>query len=436
MAISALQNRYWRVCIYCLALLFTNVLHAGWLPMVRYMRDSGKFAWLCSPDSIPDPVSGFLCQEQDNAFSLALAVVSACDFSTAVFAGALFDIAGPRWTAVLGQILILSSLPLVSYSTSSGGMYAGFALMGLCAYFTGFPAMAIAADFPGNETMAITMVMGIQYGTSLVYAILYEWGSAWGIDFTRMTMYYWVFILPIGLLYCLSLPSETRAQIEAERAGSDFERSSIKDVWSPNVRKYLRTPEWLVCCVWQCLTFFAHTMLVNNMLTWGGEEVSNFYGYFYVASIASTFFWGWVGKLTSISLMLNVVSLGYILSFGFSYGDTPWDYAAAVANCLMGSYFFNAKSVWTNQIFPPEFMGRLLGIAATIVGLFTLAAVALLGRYGNTIWLGSIVLSLITACSAFLAFRDVVMKVNYRESPTVLTSLTAASTETVTSDEV
>ncbi|KAH0476855.1 MAG: uncharacterized protein KVP18_004113 [Porospora cf. gigantea A] len=406
MGLKALSNKYWRIAIYSLALLFTNVLHAGWIPMVRFMRDSGKFAWLCPADSVPDPVSGMLCEAQDQAFSMGLAIVSACDFSTGVFAGTFFDILGPQWTGIVGQLMMWVCLPMIAFSNNSAGMFVGFAFMGLCAYFTGYPALSIGADFQEHENLAMTFVMAVQYATSLVYAVLYEIGKTTGYNFTQVTVAYWIFIIPIGL---------TRAQIDAERFGTECRKARICDVCSPTTRKYLRTPEWIACMLWQCVTFFSHATLVNTMLVWGGEGVANFYGFFYVASLLSTFFWGYIGRLTDITLMLNVVSVGFLLSFLFSFGSEPYDYVAASANCLMGGYFFNAKSIWTNFIFPPEYLGRLTGLAATITGIFTLVATIPVTHYGVNPWLAALALTPVVGLPLFLTYRCTYLKICYRE---------------------
>ncbi|KAH0480541.1 MAG: uncharacterized protein KVP18_000319 [Porospora cf. gigantea A] len=410
MSLTVLHNRWWRVVIYSMALLFTNVLHAGWVPMVRFMRDSGKFEWVCPADSVPDPDTHMLCPAQELAFTFSLSLVSFSDFSMSFISGYVFDVLGPQVSGLIGQALFWCALPTVSLSTTSAGMYIGFVFLGLCCSFTHYPALSISTSFKANEQFVIACMMAVQYGTSLVYPVLYHIGKSTGASFGQVTMGYWFAVAPIGALYVLSLPRTTRKEIEEAKR-------SVPNPNAPKMSDFLKTPEYLAQGLWQLVYFLSYTIFQSTILTWGGEAVSEFYGWLGVAAITTTVFWGYIGARTFSSLVVMFVTIGLMSAFGLTYGSAPADYAACVVLVLVASYFFASKVAYINEVFPPEYMGRLTGLTSTCAGVVSLLATPIMASpltFVDKIGVFLALLGVGLCCNVFMVVRQGVFHISYR----------------------
>ena len=402
-----IHNRWWRFCIYSLTLMTSSVLYSGWVAMSMYMRDQGVFEWLCDPNDEVDLHSGMLCDAQAAAFTLCLTLVSLCDFLSAALGGFFFDLVGSRACGLIGVTLSLSSLPILSFGSNSGVIYSGFVIMGLSTGFLNYPTFSITTAFPDREDLMMSLMTAAQYGTVLVYPALYAVGRVLGLSFAWATMSYFFFCLPFCVLYVISLPRETRTET------TKTQRRAPHTIWF-----YLGTVEWVFMTIWSATFLTGFSSYDGSVVHWASPFVSTFYQFFNIAGLFSTLLFGWIAlRIPNVSPLLTMTSIGLIVAFGCAYLPGDWRVVSCLWQTLIANYYFAAKYVYINQVYPPEFLGRLTGLSSIVAGVMQLSASAILSSPYTIRVEGGIVMTVVGSggvASLILVYRSYGLKRSYK----------------------
>ncbi|KAH0472075.1 MAG: uncharacterized protein KVP18_001288 [Porospora cf. gigantea A] len=372
------------------------------------MRDHGIFEWLCNPDDEVDLRSGMLCDAQAAAFTLCLTLVSLCDFLSAALGGFFFDLVGSRACGLIGVMLSLSSLPMLSFGSNSGLIYAGFVVMGLSTGFLSYPTFSITTAFPNREDLMMSLMTAAQYGTVLIYPALYAAGTSLGLSFTQATMMYFFICLPFCVLYVISLPRETRTETTKTQR-----RPAPHAVWF-----YLGTVEWVCMTIWSATFLTGFSSYDGSVVHWASPFVSTFYQFFNIAGLFSTLLFGWIAlRIPNVSPLLTMTSIGLIVAFGCAYLPGDWRVVSCLWQTLIANYYFAAKYVYVNQVYPPEFLGRLTGLSSVVAGVVQLSASAILSSPYTIRVEGCIVMAVVGSggvASLFLVYRSYYLERNYK----------------------
>eukprot|EP01054_Gregarina_sp_Poly1_P008482 Gregarina_sp_Poly_1__8481@NODE_4_length_26097_cov_247_784211_g3_i0_p5_GENE_NODE_4_length_26097_cov_247_784211_g3_i0NODE_4_length_26097_cov_247_784211_g3_i0_p5_ORF_typecomplete_len526_score53_30MFS_1/PF07690_16/1e03MFS_1/PF07690_16/4_4e21MFS_1/PF07690_16/3_8e06Sugar_tr/PF00083_24/2e10MFS_4/PF06779_14/6_9e05MFS_4/PF06779_14/1_1e02MFS_4/PF06779_14/8_5e02PgaD/PF13994_6/6_7PgaD/PF13994_6/0_8PgaD/PF13994_6/8_8e02TLC/PF03219_14/2_1e02TLC/PF03219_14/1e02TLC/PF03219_14/0_0085_NODE_4_length_26097_cov_247_ len=207
---SGCSNKYARVVIYAIACLTTSCLYFGWQQYSEMLFKNGAYEWLCSPDSELAEGGVALCVDQDKAVTRLYSFANGSEFASAAIGGLLLDHLGPRYTALLGELLFAVAVLLVAFSSESFQAYIpALVLSGACVNIISFPSLVVIESWPTRQALAVSIIVGAQSGASVVAPVLasiwkrhtsFTYAGIWGC-------YLAIIWAPVVLLYVWALPT-------------------------------------------------------------------------------------------------------------------------------------------------------------------------------------------------------------------------------------
>ncbi|KFH10776.1 putative transporter [Toxoplasma gondii MAS] len=193
-------NRYVLLVIYALYITSTGVFFHGWPSVAALIFRNNGFESLCERD----PLTGafvddqrvvndkpYICDKQDAAVQRLYTMTWAICSTMCAFAGALLDFAGPRWTAMVGQMFNLCGWICLSFAHKSDMFYyLGFTTVALGCETAFLPTFCITRLFPGAGGLVIT-ILGSAVSTSYaVPVVLNAIMDAYGFSFQSVALGY------------------------------------------------------------------------------------------------------------------------------------------------------------------------------------------------------------------------------------------------------
>lgn len=177
-------NRYVLLLVYLLYIACTGVCFYGWPALAGIVFRNEGFASQCrrNPDTgeyeedlRKTEGKPYICDEQDGSVQKLYTMTCAICSTMCAFAGALMDFAGPRWTAILGQMANLSGWLLLSFSARTDVFYyLAFTMLGLGADTAFLPTFSITRLFPGSSGLIITVLGSAVSASYAVPLVLLE----------------------------------------------------------------------------------------------------------------------------------------------------------------------------------------------------------------------------------------------------------------------
>lgn len=177
-------NRYVLLLVYLLYIACTGVCFYGWPALASIIFRNEGFASQCrrhpdtgdfEEDLRVTQGKPYICDEQDGSVQKLYTMTCAICSTMCAFAGALVDFAGPRLTAVLGQIANLTGWLLLSFSgVTDVFYYLGFTMIGLGADTAFLPTFSITRLFPGSSGLIITLLGSAVSASYAVPLVLHE----------------------------------------------------------------------------------------------------------------------------------------------------------------------------------------------------------------------------------------------------------------------
>ncbi|PHJ15953.1 amino acid transporter [Cystoisospora suis] len=177
-------NRYVLLLVYLLYIACTGVCFYGWPALASIIFRNEGFASQCrrNPDTGDyeedlrvTQGKPYICDEQDGSVQKLYTMTCAICSTMCAFAGALVDFAGPRLTAVLGQIANLTGWLLLSFSGMTDVFYyLGLTMIGLGADTAFLPTFSITRLFPGSSGLIITLLGSAVSASYAVPLVLHE----------------------------------------------------------------------------------------------------------------------------------------------------------------------------------------------------------------------------------------------------------------------
>lgn len=238
-------NRYVLLVIYVLYITCTGVFFHGWPSVASLIFRNNGFQDLCDKD----PETGeyvddqrtlkgkpYICDRQDASVQRLYTMTWAICSTMCAFAGALLDFAGPRWTAMVGQVFNFSGWICLSFSYKSDLFYyLGFTTVALGCETAFLPTFCITRLFPGAGGLVIT-VLGSAVSTSYaVPVVLNAIIDAYGFSFQSVALVYACACpLVCAFVACFLMPRRgfrdgEKASTGVQEAGVSFETKSEQE---------------------------------------------------------------------------------------------------------------------------------------------------------------------------------------------------------------
>ncbi|XP_026190223.1 uncharacterized protein LOC34618029 [Cyclospora cayetanensis] len=164
-------NRYILLLIYVFITLSTSCVYFGWGPLSHMLIESGASLWMCSTEEqlefVVSPTPA--CLAQDTSVQSLFTICYAAHFVVSGAAGVLIDTAGPKVTAVLGQILNICGWVFLGFSNEAfRATIPSFIFIGAGADMCFLPMLCIVNLFPGSSGFVFT---ALGAASSLSFAV-------------------------------------------------------------------------------------------------------------------------------------------------------------------------------------------------------------------------------------------------------------------------
>lgn len=187
-------NRYTLLAIYLFYTAINSCLILGSKRFSTMLYRSKAFLWTCLPEEqqLQAGEAEPACVRQEtNVHRLFIASYAARLISVAI-AGVLTDVAGPKVTALLGQVMSVCGWTLLGASTASfRSLIPSFLLIGLGRGMSFLPMLCISNLFPGGVGFSLTL-MGAASGISILIPHVLDAANESGCSFRWVC---WIYTL-------------------------------------------------------------------------------------------------------------------------------------------------------------------------------------------------------------------------------------------------